>query len=226
MNNEMEQNKESLSYEELQNMLKEIEQVIGTDEMNRQLEDFMQKLADNNPNSAESKVMRIQKGNLEEMLMQERYADYSSAEHIAELLHTYYEKRDDESFSAVLIELSWCMMNEGAVLVPTIMRDGRLDMPLMNDDEGGDWIPLFTSPEIAKAWPEETQMQPIALEMAVLLAIVRSDFKGVVLNPGTDEPMPLDRMLLEHVERACNETRQEEARLAKEQQNDAPGVLN
>jgi hypothetical protein len=124
-----------------------------------------------------------------------------------------------------MIEISWCMMNNGAVLVPVIVRDGRLDMPLMNDEEGNDWVPLFTDAEIAKSWPEEADMQPITLEMAVLLASVNAGFKGVVLNPGTAEPFPLERALLQHLIQACNETRREEERLAKEQQS-GKAVLN
>ena len=226
MSGEMNEKKDILLQDDLKAMLKELEQEVGIDEINRQLEEAIQHFAEKNPNGIENKILRIQKGSLEEILMPEKYADFRSADNIAELLHTYFQEQTEEAFSAVLIEMGWCMMNEGAVLVPTIMRDGRMDMPLLNDDEGGDWIPLFTSPETAKAWPEEADIRPIGLEMAMLLAITRFDFKGVVLNPGTPEAMPLDRMMLEHMERACNETRKEEALLENKRQKNEPTLLS
>ena len=226
MSGEKNEKKDILLQDDLKAMLKELEQEVGIDEINRQLEEAIQHFAKKNPNGIENKILRIQKGSLEEILMPEKYADFRSADNIAELLHTYFQEQTEEAFSAVLIEMGWCMMNEGAVLVPTIMRDGRMDMPLLNDDEGGDWIPLFTSPETAKAWPEEADIRPIGLEMAMLLAITRFDFKGVVLNPGTPEAMPLDRMMLEHMERACNETRKEEVLLENKRQKDEPTLLS
>lgn len=227
MNNEIEQETEqknaSSPQAEMEAMLKEIEQEIGIEEMNRLLQDAMKRRAEENPNGIENKIMRIQKGNFEEMLMPEQYADFTSAGTIAELLHAYYENPGEETFATLMLEVSWCMMNEGAVLVPSIIRDGRLDMPLLNDEQDGDWIPLFTSIEASKVWPEEAEMRPIALEMAVLLATIRSGFKGIVLNPGTIENMPLDRVMLDHMERACNETRREEA---LKKQNSAQTLLN
>ncbi len=211
--------------EEMQDMLKAIEQEIGVEEMNRRLEDAMKQLAEMNPYGIEDKLLRIQKGNLKDLLLPEAYADYTSAGTITELLHNFYQNQGEDTFGSLMIEISWCIMNNGAVLVPVIVRDGHLDMPLMSDEEENDWVPLFTNAEVAKAWPEEAEMCPIALEMAVLLASVKAGFKGIVLNPGTAEPLPMDRALLQHLVQACNETRREEARMAKEQQNGKP-VLN
>ena len=211
--------------EEMAEMLKAIEQEIGKEEMNRRLEETMEKLAEMNPHGIEAKLMRYQKGELKDLLLPKQYADFSSAGTITELLHNFYQNQGEDTFGSLMIEISWCMMNNGAVLVPVIVRDGRLDMPLMSDEEENDWVPLFTSAEIAKEWPEEADMQPITMEMAVLLASVNASFKGIVLNPGTAEPLPLDRSILQHLVQACNETRREEELKAKGQQDGKP-VLN
>ena len=210
---------------EMAEMLKALEAEVGKEEINRRLEETMKQLAEMNPHGIEAKLLRIQKGELKDLLLPEKYADYTAAHEITNLLHKFYENQGEDTFGSLMIEISWCMMNNGAVLVPVIVRDGRLDMPLMNDEEGNDWVPLFTDAEIAKSWPEEADMHPFTLEMAVLLASVNAGFKGVVLNPDTAEPFPLERALLQHLIQACNETRREEERLAKEQQSGKP-VLN
>lgn len=213
-----------LSVEELEAMLKELEQEIGLEEMNRRLTTAMESYAEANPQSTAEKILVIQKGNLEDMLMPEDKADFTDAKNVADLLHAYYQNEGEDTFAAVIMEIGWCMMNDGAVLVPTVQHEGRVDMPLLDDEESGQWIAVYTSAEHAKAWPDDAEMRPAALEMMVLLATAKTGFTGIVINPGTAEPMPLEREILEQMERACNDTRKEEARLAEEEKNNAEGA--
>lgn len=213
-----------LSVEELEAMLKELEQEIGLEEMNRRLTTAMESYAEANPQSTAEKILVIQKGNLEDMLMPEDKADFTDAKNVADLLHAYYQNEGEDTFAAVIMEIGWCMMNDGAVLVPTVQHEGRVDMPLLDDEESGQWIAVYTSAEHAKAWPDDAEMRPAALEMMVLLATVKTGFTGIVINPGTAEPMPLEREILEQMERACNDTRKEEARLVEEEKNNAEGA--
>jgi hypothetical protein len=218
-NNEMEK---EITEEELMAMLQEIEQEIGLEEMNRRLTAAMENMAEANPDSAAEKLLLIQKGNFEEMLLLASEADFSNAETVEKLLHSYYENESEEAFAALIMEIGWCMLNGGAVLVPTITRNDILDMPLLGGEtEDENWIPLYTSAEAAKGWPEEAVMEPVELELMTLMATVKSDFSGIVLNPGTPEPMPLDKEMLFQMQRACNDTREEEVRLANEEVDQA-----
>ena len=223
-NNEMEK---EITEEELMAMLQEIEQEIGLEEMNRRLTAAMENMAEANPDSVADKVLLIQKGSFEEMLLLASEADFSNAETVEKLLHTYYETETEEAFAALIMEIGWCMLNGGAVLVPTITRDGLLDMPMLGG-EGEDecWIPLYTSAEAAKGWPEEAVMEPVELEMMTLMATIKNGFSGVVLNPGTPEPMPLDQEMLMQMHRACNDTREEEVRLASEEVDQAASACS
>lgn len=218
-NNEMEK---EITEEELMAMLQEIEQEIGLEEMNRRLTAAMENFAEANPDSVADKVLLIQKGNFEEMLLLVSEADFSNAETVEKLLHSYYETETEEAFAALVMEIGWCMLNGGAVLVPTITRNGILDMPLLGGDtEDENWIPLYTSAEAAKGWPEEAVMEPVELEMMSLMATIKSGFSGIVLNPGTPEPLPMDKEMLVQMQRACNDTREEEVRLANEEVDQA-----
>ncbi len=223
-NNEMEK---EITEEELMAMLQEIEQEIGLEEMNRRLTAAMENMAEANPDSVADKVLLIQKGNFEEMLLLASEADFSNAETVEKLLHTYYETETEEAFAALIMEIGWCMINGGAVLVPTISRNNILDMPLLGgESEDESWIPLYTSAEAAKAWPEEAVMEPVELELMTLMATIKTGFSGIVLNPGTPEPMPLDREMLFQMQRACNDTREEEVRLASEEVDQAAAACS
>ena len=223
-NNEMEK---EITEEELMAMLQEIEQEIGIEEMNRRLTAAMESFAEANPDSVADKMLLIQKGNFEEMLLLASEADFSNAETVEKLLQAYYENETEEAFAALIMEIGWCMLNGGAVLVPTISRDGMLDMPLLaGDSEDEDWIPLYTSAEAAKAWPEEAVMEPVELELMSLMASVKTGFAGIVLNPGTAAPMPMDKEMLVQMQRACNDTREEEVRLASEEIDQAASACS
>ena len=84
-NNEMEK---EITEEELMAMLQEIEQEIGLEEMNRRLTAAMENMAEANPDSAAEKLLLIQKGNFEEMLLLASEADFSNAVTIEKLLHS------------------------------------------------------------------------------------------------------------------------------------------
>lgn len=212
-----------MTEEDLMAMLKELEQEIGIEEMNRRLTNAMEFYAETNPGTSAEKVLLIQKGNLEDMLMAEEEVNFEDAANITAALHTYYENESDETFGALMMEIAMCKMNDGAVLIPVEQVDGRLDMPLLaGGDEAGedlDWIAIYTNRELTAGWPGEAEFRPISLDLITLLANVKSGFAGVIFNPGTPEPLPLDRELLSHMERACAETREEEARLDAEKQN-------
>ena len=64
---------------EMAEMLKALEAEVGKEEINRRLEETMKQLAEMNPHGIEAKLLRIQKGELKDLLLPEKYADYTAA---------------------------------------------------------------------------------------------------------------------------------------------------